>query len=328
MKNQYFTTITVEDFINKTNTPKIQRNHELRVSQGKVDYFNEVLVNHKVVYIAKWIGEDISLEDGTVLLKDSLLAMDGNTRKHFWKKSIAALPHKWEGFLKEELICGVMETDSINDINAWYETFDSRFQLKTAKDNTYSAANLIDIKPEYVSKLTSAISKVTAGIKKPSNMTQIDFSRKKMELFGKDYIESFFTKFEDIIPSKIRTKLSPFIVAYRGLVADHPNQVESIDKVFVEMFTGDMNNPVDSRGYQRVSFILKNLFMQDGVYSYLNPNSSGNRIEIISGVIYGYVSNSIARDNKYFGTNKAYIGNSQAGVTRAVELFNQHIKII
>lgn len=322
--NETFITMPVEDFIYKTKTPLIQRDHVTRVHSGKVDYFNNTLINHRVVYLAEYVGERINLLDGEPLNKGDLLVMDGNTRKYFWKQAIETLGGEWDKFAKESVLCGIRKLSSISEINAWYDTFDSKFQLKTAKDNAKSAANLLGLEDYMLKNMSSAVSKVIR-IRKPEGMTEVDFVKKKIEMFGVDVIREFYETFEDIVPSKVKNKLSPFIVAYRALTNELYEKRINIDYIFHEMFSGSYAKPINKAGENFISLELNNMFLQDGVYSYLNPRSSGDRIPIVSAVVYQLVKDAVVNNKYYVSTKRKPFAQSNAGSERAMQIFYENI---
>ena len=324
LSQETFTTMTVRDFIYKTKTPLIQRDHESRVMGGKVDYFNKVLINHKVVFIARYVGEKTKLIDNDTMEYGDLFVMDGNTRKHFWRMALEKIGHQWEKFADTLLMVGYREVKTFEELNLWYDTFDSKGQLKTPKDNARSAANILGLEDYMVKNMSTAVSKVIR-ITKPSGITEVDFVTKKLEMFGVDIIQEFYETFEESISAKVKNKVSPFLVAYRALKEKFSDHSYNIDRIFHEMFTGIYKIPINSSGDYCVGMELHDMFLKDGVYSYLNPKSSGDRIAIISGVVYTLVKNAVTKDKYYVNRKHKPFAQSTSGAQRAMEIFYQEI---
>lgn len=324
MNNETFTTMTVRDFIYNTKTPLIQRDHEARVASGKVDYFNNILINHRVVFLAKYVGKPCELVGGEMMEHGDLFVMDGNTRKHFWRVAIENVGHGWEEFADSQLMVGYREVSTFEELNSWYDTFDSKGQLKTPKDNSRSAANLLGLEEYMVKNMSTAVGKVVR-IKKPEGMTEVDFVAKKLEIFGVDVIQEFYETFEDIIPPKVKNKVSPLIVAYRALCDQFYDNRHNINKIFEEMFTGTYRIPMNKAGDYCVAMELHDMFLKDGVYSYLNPKSSGDRIPIIAGVVYTLIKNAITKDKYYVSRRHKPFAQSVVGAQRAMDIFYQEI---
>lgn len=144
-------------------SPTIQRDHVARVSSGKVDYFSVFRpLAHDHVHVGYYTGKSFgNYKTGNFYL------IDGNTRRHFYRTAIndQSMSEKFPSvvdIMEKPFYVRVVEFDSLADMEATYNCFDSTDQVKTAKDNMYSAANVSGIFNTAVfEKLTSCINKLT-----------------------------------------------------------------------------------------------------------------------------------------------------------------------
>lgn len=159
-------TITGLEFaqsVNVIKSPTIQRDHAARVASGKVDYFSVFRpLAHDHVHVGFYTGPSIGeYETGNFYL------IDGNTRRHFYRSAISdkAMSEKFPSvidIMEKPFYVRVVEFTRLADMDATYNCFDNPDQVKTAKDNMYSAANVSGIENTKVfEKLTSCINKLT-----------------------------------------------------------------------------------------------------------------------------------------------------------------------
>jgi len=326
---EHIYTIKVKDFLNKTKTPTIQRDHKARVESGKVNYFQDMLPNHLVVNLALYIGKDFTTDNGHTIQRGDYLVVDGNTRKFFWQVMMESKDPKWLAFNESQIVCGYREFSEIEDLNKWYATFDSKEQIKVAKHKMESAASLIGIDSERVAKLSSALNKCSskvADVCRKYDVTEEEAKARQIEAFGTHYINEFYDNFEKLWSPKQKSSIGPFLVAYRYLLSSgQPRSV--VNSLFTEMFTGHFDRAMNEAGDKCVALELRDMFLTDGIYSYLNPKGAGDRIEIISAVVYKLIQTSI-ESGKYFVSRKRKpFAQSQEGAKRAIQIFNEELRI-
>lgn len=314
---------TVENVLKNTKTPLVQRNHEDRVLSGKVDYLYNTLPQHFNMAVAIYKGFPTLYKGTHKINKGDVFLVDGNTRKFFWTAAIEAGHPLFKNFNENQVIISSREFYTPEDLNEWYETFDSSRQLKTSAHMMQSAAHLSNMEEVRVKNLTYVTSKILRSVKKLKDETDVDFRARKIQLFGVDHINSFYDNFESIVGKSIY-KMTPMLTAYRVLREEtHPKMWSVIDQFFTEFMSGKISKPMNEEGLKSVTMYLNNLLMEKGSYSYLNPNNSGNRLSVISAVVH-YYGKKYLRGEDFMG-KRLFFANSQAGQERAVEYFSQEM---
>lgn len=321
-ENAFYKT-TVANVLKNTKTPLVQRNHEDRVLSGKVNYLYEPLPQHFVMAAAVYNGHPTLYKGTHKLNKGDVFLVDGNTRKFFWEAAIKAEHPTFKDFLNKNIIVTVKEFYTPESLNEWYETFDSSRQLKTSAHMMQSAAHLSNIEEYRVKNITHVTSKILRSVKKQKGETDVDFRSRKIKLFGVDHINSFYDNFEGVVGKTIN-KMTPLLTAYRCLREDtHPTTWGTIDSFFNEFMSGKIEKAFNEKGNKSITMYLNNLLMEKGVYSYLNPRNSGNRLDIVSAVVY-YHAKEYLKGNHFVG-GRAYFANSQVGQERALEYFTHNL---
>lgn len=322
-------TIQVKDFLTKTKTPTIQRDHEARVSSGKVNYFQQMLPNHSVVSIALYLGDDFTTDNGHTIHNGDYLVVDGNTRKFFWQVMIETKDPKWLAFNEEYIVCGYREFTTIEELNKWYSTFDSKEQIKVAKHKMESAASLIGIDSDRVAKLSSALNKCSSKVSevcRKYNLTEEEAKARQIDAFGTQYINEFYDNFEEMWTPKQKASIGPFLVAYRYLLSSgKPRSI--VNSIFSEMFTGKFENAMNDDGDKCVALEIRDMFLTNGIYSILNPKGAGDRIEIVSAVVYKLIQTSIESGKYFISRKRKPFAQSQEGARRATQIFNDELRI-
>lgn len=319
--------VMVKDFLSMTKTPVVQRNHEERVMKGQVDYFEDILPQHQVVSVAVYNGDDFEYSGGEVISAGDALVVDGNTRKFFWGSALKSKHPAFQKFMEQEIVVCVKYADTALDIEKWYETFDSNGQIKKASHAMQSAAHLSGVAEERIVKLATMFNKMVRNVIKGVDDTDVAFRAKKVKAFGVEHINDFHDKFSPLLSKSDMSKASPVIGAYRALRNRYgKDKYPAVDEFFTEFLTGSFNAPINAVGEQSCTMYLYNLLMQKGVYSDLNPKSSGDRIEIVAAVIYLY-GKRFMEGKKYVPGGRLPVANSQAGALQMMKLFSAEMVV-
>lgn len=337
----YFVKAKVKDVLANVRTPVVQRNHVERVEKHQADFLEDIVINHMVLYVMVYTGEDYKYEDGTVIKTGDAALVDGNTRAYFWQKAAKVNP-EFVGLMEKEIIVGVRKMDDPDDIKLWYGCFDTRNQLKTNRHEQQSAAHLLGIPEEYITKHSTMFSKVLRSIKRKDYASEIDHRMAQAEAFGLEYIEKFYKLIEGM---KIVGSEGAFLAAYRTLYRDFPFHGKEIDEMFLEIFTGDVaekraTKMVGKDVYRAYTEYLHDILCTKGHNGFLNPNASANKVEIVSAVIYQYLSKYFNESFKKQGmtvSKAAKIGyvvgsnyvvyDSQKGQVEMIKLFQDKIAV-
>lgn len=337
----YFVKAKVKDVLDSVKTPVVQRNHEERVEKHQVDYLEDVLINHMVIYAAVYTGEKYEYAGGEVLETGDVVVVDGNTRKCFWQKAAKVNP-EFAGFMEKEIVVGVREFDNAKDIALWYESFDSSEQQKKARHEQQSAAHLLGVPEEFITKQASMFNKVVRIGKRDEDTSKIEYRVDKVEKFGVEYLEKFYKLIDGV---KIVGSVSAFLAAYRALYKDFPCHGAEIDEMFLEIITGDVaekraTKMVGKDVYRAYTEYLHDILCTKGHNGFLNPSNSGNKIEIVSAVIYQYLSKyfqesfkkqgmTVSKAEKigYLVGNSYVVNDSQKGQEQMIKLFQDKIVI-
>lgn len=321
-KEGYTALCSVDNFLSLTKTPVVQRNHDERVTKGQVDHFETVLPQHRVVSVGIYLGETFEYEGGEEIKNGDALVVDGNTRKCYWQRAIESEHPMAEELRAYPLVVCVRAMKTPLDIEMWYETFDSNGQIKKASHAMQSAAHLSGVDEERIVKLSSLLNKMIKSVDKSSCKTDVEYRSKKVTTFGVDHINAFHDTFGEKTTKTIMAKASPFIGSYRALREKYGSKSHlRIDWFFEEILTGQFSRPVNSAGEPCVTVYLHNMLMQAGTYSALNPKNSGDRIEIVAGLLYFY-GKRFMEGKLFISANKKSVANSQSGADKMKELFS------
>lgn len=337
----YFVKAKVKDVLANVGTPVVQRNHVERVEKHQADFLEDILINHMVLYVMIYTGEDYKYEDGTVIKTGDAALVDGNTRAYFWQKAAKVNP-EFVGLMEKEIIVGVRKIDNADDIVLWYGCFDTRNQLKTNRHEQQSAAHLLGIPEEYIIKQGTMFDKVMRNIKKRDYASDIDYRMAQAEVFGVKYLEKFYNLIKGVTTI---SSTSAFLAAYRALYEDFPCYGKEIDEMFLEIFTGDVaeeraTKMVGKDVYRAYTEYLHDILCVKGHNGLLNPKASGNKVAIVSAVVYRYLSkyfnesferqgmtaSKAAKIGYVVGSNYV-VFDSQKGQEQMIQLFNDKIVV-
>lgn len=337
----YFVKAKVKDVLANVRTPVVQRNHVERVEKHQADFLEDIVINHMVLYVMIYTGEDYKYEDGTVIKTGDAALVDGNTRAYFWQKAAKVNP-EFVGLMEKEIIVGVRKINNADDIVLWYGCFDTRNQLKTNRHEQQSAAHLLGIPEEYIIANRTMLSKVIRNIKRKDYISEIEQRMAQAEVFGIKYFEKFYKLIEGV---KIIGSEGAFLAAYRALYEDFPCYGKEIDEMFLEIFTGDVaekraTKMVGKDIYRAYTEYLHDILCTKGHNGLLNPKASANKVDIVAAVIYRYLSkyfNESFNKQGMTASKAAKIGyvvgsdyvvyDSQKGQEQMMKLFQEKIVI-
>lgn len=77
---EYFIKAKVKDVLANVGTPVVQRNHVERVEKHQADFLEDTVINHMVLYVMVYTGEDFEYKDGQVIKTGDAALVDGNTQ--------------------------------------------------------------------------------------------------------------------------------------------------------------------------------------------------------------------------------------------------------
>lgn len=332
-------TVAARELFKEAISPAIQRNHKQRVEKGEVEYFanREKFPQHGVFGVAQYLGEEtisvdcgndriVNIENGDYVL------VDGNTRREWYIQNYH-VPEVCKFVDTGYVTIALQKVYNEEELNSYYNSFDSKNQLKTVKHNKQSAFALGGLSgltlEDY--ETTTMLNKVCSFTGKTKD-NGIDIQVKLIRSFGIEYFKGFnalMDRYENATGKRLPKKygVGGWLAAYRALIINNPMKRVDIEDLFMQIWCNDY---VDDKKEALVNNSQSLLDLLGVLYCghmgcslretqiALQGKNNGDKIQIQAGVIYSLITSYL----------KGMVYSKRiCGVETAKEIFANYVKL-